>query len=254
MNPIRVTVFCEHNQDRSEPVKSVYPRGMHAAIAAGFTEEEGFLVRVATQEMEDHGLSDAVLDATDVLVWWSHLDNALIDDRVAGAVCTRVARDGMGFIALHSASFSKPWQRLLGLEYDGGAWGRYRTLPEGERQRLWVVAPDHPICRGIEDCIEIPRDEMYGEPMLMPEPDKLLLISWWEGGEVCRSGTLFERGRGKIFGFTAGHEAFPVYYQKEVRRLLRNAARYLSRPDTLTVKRAGGHLGSEPREPFGRRS
>lgn len=253
MNDIRVTVFCEHRQDRFEPVKSVYPDGMHAAIAEAFLNEPGFQVTIATQDMPSHGLTEEVLNRTDVLVWWSHLDNNQLDDAVADEVCRRVVRDGMGFIALHSASFSKPWQRLLGTEYEAGEWGRFRTMPKGEKERLWVVAPGHPICEGIGDCIEIPRDEMYGEPLLIPEPDKLLFIAWWEGGDVCRSGTLFERGRGKIFGFTPGHEEFPIYYQPEIRRVLRNAARFLTPPGGAKALAGEGHLSGAAREDLSHR-
>lgn len=253
MSEIRVTIFCEHNQDRHEPVKSIYPEGMHAAIAEAFYEAGGFKVTIATHDMPQHGLTREVLAQTDVLIWWSHLDNNELDDEVADEVCKRVVRDGMGFVALHSASFSKPWQRLLGIEYAAGEWGRFRTMPQGEKARLWVIAPGHPICQGVGDCIEIPRDEMYGEPMLIPEPDKLLFIAWWEGGDVCRSGSLFERGRGKIFGFTPGHETFPVYYQPEVRRVLVNAARYLAPPPGLALGEGEGHLSGEPREDLSHR-
>jgi trehalose utilization protein len=253
MADIRVTIFCEHNQDRYEPVKSVYPDGMHAAIAGAYDEESGFRVTIATQDMPEHGLSKEVLNETDVLIWWSHIDNNLLSDAVANEVCKRVVRDGMGFVALHSACYSKPWQRLLGIEYEAGEWGRFRTMPKGEKERLWVVTPGHAICEGIGDCIEIPQDEMYGEPMLMPDPDKLLFIAWWEGGDVCRSGTLFERGRGKIFGFTPGHETFPIYYQPEIRQVLRNAARFLARPSGLRISAGEGHLSGEPREDLSHR-
>lgn len=253
MNEIRVTIFCEHHQDRFEPVKNVYPNGMHAAIAAAFAEEPSFRLTIATQDMPSHGLTKEVLEHTDVLIWWSHLDNNLLDDAVADEVCRRVVRDGMGFVALHSASFSKPWQRLLGIEYEAGEWGRFRTMPKGERERLWIVAPGHPICEGLEDFIEIPQDEMYGEPMLIPEPNKLLFIAWWEGGDVCRSGTLFERGRGKIFGFTPGHEEFPIYDQPEIHRVLRNAARFLAPPGGARKRAGEGHLSGEALEDLSHR-
>ncbi|MCR8660394.1 ThuA domain-containing protein [Paenibacillus endoradicis] len=247
MRKIRVTVFCEHNQDKYEPVKSVYPDGMHTAIAEAFEDSE-FEVTIATQDMPLHGLSDEVLNNTDVLFWWSHIDNNLLDDGVANAVCKRVVQDGMGFVALHSATFSKPWQRLLGIEFEAGEWGRFRTMPKGEKERLWVIAPGHPICQGITDCIEIPKDEMYGEPMIIPDPDKLLFIAWWEGGDVCRSGVLYDRGRGKVFGFTPGHETFPIYYQEEIRKVLRNAARFMAPDPQMIIQSGEGHLSGDPRE------
>jgi len=253
LRQIKVTIFCEHNQDRYEPIKSVYPEGMHNAIAKAFENKEKFKVTLATQDMPRHGLTREVLNNTDVLVWWSHLDNQKLDDEVADEVCLHVVRDGIGFIALHSASFSKPWQRLLGIEYAAGEWGRFRTMPQGEKERLWVIAPGHPICQGIQDYIEIPQDEMYGEPMLMPDPDKLLFIAWWEGGDVCRSGSLFERGRGKIFGFTPGHEAFPIFFQPQIQRVLQNAVNFLAPQEGLYKGNGEGHLSGEPCEDLSHR-
>lgn len=107
---IRVTVFNEHNQDREEPVKSIYPEGIHAAIAEAFAGYDEFEVTVATQDMPSHGLTEEVLAATDVLIWWSHIDNADFDETIAERVCYHVVNRGMGFVALHASIFSKPWQ------------------------------------------------------------------------------------------------------------------------------------------------
>lgn len=153
---IKITIFCEHNQDRYEPVRSVYPKGIHGALAEAFEEEEGFAVHIATQDMPEHGLTEEVLENTDVLVWWSHLDNPLFDDAVADRVCRHVVGRGMGFLCLHSSVFSKPWQRMLGIYYDAGLWGRFRTMPQGEKERLWTIAPGHPITDGLEESILIP--------------------------------------------------------------------------------------------------
>jgi trehalose utilization protein len=246
---IHLTVFCEHNQDRFEPVLSVYPKGIHSALAQGFLEDDAFEVRIATQDMPEHGLSQEVLDQTDVIVWWSHIDGMKFDEVVADRVCKRVVEGGMGFIALHSSIFSKPWQKMVGIFYDTGAWGRYRATPKGERSRLWVVEPGHPILNGIQDCIELPQDEMYGEPLFVTTPDKVIMIAWWEGGEVCRSGCIYERGRGKLFMFTPGHEEFPIYYREDIRALLRNAARWMAPdPGMCIPPRTDEHLCGLPRE------
>ena len=250
---INVTVWCEHNQDRREPVLSVYPQGMHVAIAEGFLEDPAFEVRTATQDQPEYGLGGDVLANTDVLVWWSHLDNNEFDDGMANRICERVINDGMGLIVLHSATFSKPWQKLMGIYPQPGGWGRFRTMPKGEKERLWVIAPGHPIVEGIEDCIEIPQDEMYGEPLLIPDPDKIVFLAWWEGGDVCRSGCVFDRGRGKIFQFTPGHETFPIFYQKEIRLVLRNAAKWLAPASIRTASKNREHLDGRPREDLSHR-
>lgn len=251
---IKVTVFCEHNQDRYEPVKSVYPKGIHGALAEAFEEEEGFAVHIATQDMPDHGLTEEVLESTDVLVWWSHLDNPLFDDAVADRVCRHVVGRGMGFLCLHSSVFSKPWQRMLGIYYDAGLWGRFRTMPQGEKERLWTIAPGHPITDGLEESILIPQDELYGEPQLIPEPDQTIFLAWWEGGDASRAGCVFYRGRGKLFQFTPGHEQFPIYYQPEIRKILRNSARFLAPSETINPMPVGtDHLNGDPKEDLSHR-
>lgn len=254
MRTIKVTIFSEHNQDRYEPVKSVYPDGIHGALAEAFREEAGFTVKIATQDMPEHGLTEEVLSDTDVLVWWSHLDNPKFSDEVADRVCRHVVGRGMGFLCLHSSVFSKPWQKMLGIYYDAGAWGRFRTMPKGEKERLWVIAPGHPIVDGLNESIDIPQDELYGEPQLIPEPDQTVFLAWWEGGDASRSGCVFCRGRGKLFQFTPGHEEFPIYYQKEIRQILRNSVRFLAPSEAINaMPLAEGHLNGDPKEDLSHR-
>ena len=88
------------------------------------------------------------------------------------------------------------------------------------------MAPGHPIVEGLSEYIEIPHEEMYGERFEIPDPDKLIFISWFEGGEVFRSGCCYERGKGKVFYFRPGHEAYPVYYQPEILRVIKNAVNW----------------------------
>lgn len=57
----------------------------------------------------------------------------------------------------------------------------------------------HPIAQGLGECLEIDQTEMYGEPFAVPEPMETLFVSWYEGGEVFRSGMTWRRGAGKIF-------------------------------------------------------
>ena len=88
---------------------------------------------------------------------------------------------------------------------------------------MWVVNPGHPIARGIGEYFEIPSAETYGEPFDIPEPDSLVFVSWFEGGEVFRSGCCFKRGRGKIFYFRPGDQDYPIFHQQEVLRVIGNA-------------------------------
>ena len=223
MNPTRqlnVTVWNENRHEKKDPiVAGLYPQGIHGAIAGCLGAQADLSVRVATQDEADNGLPDSVLNTTDVLLWWGHLAHHEVDDEIAEKVYQRVM-NGMGFIVLHSANSAKPFRKLMGTS--GAA--RWREM--GEKHRLWVVAPAHPIAEGFGNYFEIPHEEMYGEYFDIPTPDDLIFISWVQGGEVFRSGCCWQRGRGKIFYFQPGHETYPVYHQAEVQRVLVNAVRW----------------------------
>jgi trehalose utilization protein len=76
---------------------------------------------------------------------------------------------------------------------------------------------------------------MYGEHFDIPEPDELVFISSFSGGEVFRSGCCFRRGNGRIFYFSPGHETQPVYHLSGVRRVLANAVLWAHNPAASSV-------------------
>ena len=212
----RVTVWTEHRQDVEEAeVRAVYPDGIHAAIAEGL-RDAGFDVRTAHLDEPDQGLSEAVLADTDVLTWWGHVAHADVDDAVVARVQRRVL-DGMGLIVLHSGHHSKIFRRLMGTS------GDLKWREGGENERVWIVDPGHPIATGLDESFLIEEEEMYGEFFDIPAPDRLVLISWFAGGEVFRSGCCYTRGRGRIFYFRPGHETYPTYFRPAVRRVIANA-------------------------------
>jgi trehalose utilization protein len=152
---------------------------------------------------------------TDVLIWWGHAVHHEVKDEIVDRAHQRVL-DGMGLIALHSGHFSKIFKKLMGTSCDL----KWREI--GEKERIWVIDPSHPIAADLPECFEIPHEEMYGERFDIPAPDELVFVSWFEGGEVFRSGCCWHRGRGKVFYFRPGHESFPIYYQKEVLKVIEN--------------------------------
>ena len=230
---MNITVWNEYRHElKDEAVRKVYPDGIHQALADHLATHDGFEVRTATLDEPEHGLSQSVLDSTDVLLWWGHMAHNDVGDEVAERVQSAVQR-GMGLIALHSAHFSKPLKRLLGTTC-GLSWRE-----DEMHERVWVVDPTHPVAAGIDRYFEIPHTEMYGEFFDVPTPDELVFISWFAGGEVFRSGMVWKRGRGRIFYFRPGHETFPIYYQKEVLRVIVNACRYLAPRETATVTGIG---------------
>jgi trehalose utilization protein len=217
---IRVTVWNENRHEKSDPkVGAVYPKGIHGAIAEGLQTESDMVVRTATLDEPEHGLTDSVLASTDVLTWWGHMAHDQVKDEIAEKVKKRVL-EGMGLIVLHSGHLSRPFVKLMGTSC------MLRWREAGEKERVWVVEQSHPIVLGLEPFFEIPHEEMYGERFDIPNPDATVLISWFAGGNVFRSGCTFTRGRGRIFYFRPGHETFPAYFQPEIRAVIRNAVRW----------------------------
>ena len=219
MGALRVLVWNEGRHEKKDAVvAAVYPNGLHGAIADGL-RAAGFDVRTATLDEPEHGLSDAALAETEVLVWWGHMAHGEVQDAIVDRVQARVLA-GMGLIVLHSGHHSKIFKRLMGTSCNL----KWREI--GEKERLWVVNPAHPIADGLPDQFVIPHEEMYGEPFGIPEPDSLVFVSWFQGGDVFRSGCCYYREQGKIFYFRPGHETFPTYYQTEVRHVIANAVRW----------------------------
>jgi len=218
--PIRVTVWNEGRHEKThEAVKRVYPDGMHAVIAKHLAAQEDLTVRTATLDQPEHGLTEAVLAETDVLTWWGHMAHQDVQEEIVSRVQARVL-GGMGLIVLHSAHFSKIFQRLMGTTCN------LMWREANEKTRLWVVAPNHPIATGLGPYFELPHEEMYGEFFDIPAPDELVLVSWFAGGEIFRSGCCFNRGHGRIFYFQPGHETYPTYYDGNVMKVITNAVRW----------------------------
>ena len=140
-------------------------------------------------------------------------------------LCT-VVLGGMGLVLLHSAHASKIFARLLGTRTTALTWHE-----DAERQRVFTVLPSHPISAGLPPYFDIAEDESYGEYFDIPQPDELVFITVSEGMDALRSGCCFYRGKGRIFYFSSGHETYPVYYQKEVQKVILNAVRWAA-PDS----------------------
>ena len=231
---MRITIWNEFFAERQSPsacgfdhdVRQVYPDGIHAALAVGLGAFDDVEVRTATLDEPEHGLTEAVLDATDVLFWWGHFRHAEVADTVVDRV-ERQVHGGLGLVLLHSASSAKIFKRLLGTV--GGMHG----WRHGDRELMWTVDPAHPIARGVPVPLVIEHDEMYAEPFNIPRPDDVIFISSFTGGEVLRSGVTWRRGMGRIFYFEPGHEEYPVYRDPDVLHVLHNAAVWAARPAGL---------------------
>ncbi len=252
---IRVTVWGENvHEQTNEAVKKIYPDGIHAVIAAGLNEDPELKASTATLQEPEHGLTEAVLDATDVLTWWGHCAHGDVEDAIVDRVQKRVL-EGMGLIVLHSGHYSKIFKRMMGTTCSL-CWRE-----AGEKERLWVCNPAHPITQGIDGYFELPHTEMYGEPFGIPTPDEQIFISWFQGGEVFRSGATWKRGNGNIFYFRPGHETYPIYYDDNVKLVLKNGVKWAANasrwqddcpnvppekaPEPITVQGEGLHRPGE---------
>lgn len=219
---IRVTVWGEYRHEKQNPkVAALYPHGMHQTIADALARigPADQVVRTATLDQPLHGLDDAVLEQTDVLIWWGHMAHHEVSDDVVARVRQRVL-EGMGLVVLHSGHYSKIFKALMG-DTCSLTW-REAT----DKERLWVTCPSHPIAQGLPPYFEIAAEEMYGEPFGIPTPDELIFISWFTGGEVFRSGATWRRGHGKIFYFRPGHETYPTYHHPLVQQVIANGVRW----------------------------
>jgi trehalose utilization protein len=220
MMKLKVTVWNEYlHEVEDEKIGKLYPKGIHGCIAE-FLEKAGMKTHTATLREPEHGLTDDVLNETDVLVWWGHMAHQEVDDKIVEKIYRRVL-SGMGLIVLHSGHASKIFGKVCGTDT-----GTLKWREVGEKEILWVVNPSHPIVDGLPEKIIIPQEEMYGEFFCIPSPDELVFISWFEGGEVFRSGICYHREKGKIFYFRPGHETYNAYYLPEVQQVIINAVKW----------------------------
>ncbi|CAG7615422.1 ThuA domain-containing protein [Paenibacillus allorhizosphaerae] len=241
---IQVTVWNEFwHEQHQDNIKAVYPEGIHQVIANHLQKQPDMEVRTATLYDPEHGLPDEVIERTDVLIWWSHLKHGEVPDDLVDKMYRRVIA-GMGTIFLHSSAGSKLFKRLMGTA------GGHKWREAHEKERLWVLKTGHPIVDGVPEYFELPEEEMYGEYWDIPEPDELILASWFEGGEIFRSGITYTRGRGRLFYFRPGHEEYPSYYNGNVLKIIENATRWtapLASPPDVT---SGNVRSIEPIDGF----
>jgi len=233
MSKVRVVVWNEFRHEKKNPVvKKVYPKGMHDVIAKGLNKDKNIKATLAELDEPEHGLTEEVLKNTDVLIWWGHGAHKEVNDEIVDRV-QKYILNGMGLIVLHSGHFSKIFRKMMGTSC-------ILTWREaGEKERLWVTQPGHPIAEGLPEYFELKHEEMYGEFFDVPHPEALVFVSWFKGGEVFRSGCCYTRGKGKIFYFRPGHETHPTYYDKNIQQVLKNAVKWAA-PVKNSPKIPGG--------------
>jgi trehalose utilization protein len=221
---IRAVVWNENRHEQTHAaIRAIYPKGIHGAVADAIGEVEGVSATTATLDEPEHGLTVERLAKTDVLFWWGHAAHGEVKDEIVDRVVRRVW-EGMGLVILHSGHFSKPFKRLMGTPC------ALKWREAGERERLWTINPRHPIAAGLPEHFELENEEMYGEQFSVPEPLETVFISWFQGGEVFRSGLTWRRGAGNIFYFRPGHETYPTYHDANVQKVISNSVKWAYNP------------------------
>ena len=108
---MKISIFNEYLHEKTdEHVRSVYPEGIHGALASFLQEDNS--IRIFTLDNVNE-ITKEVLDNTDVMLWWGHMGHDKVPDEVAICVKEAVLR-GMGIVFLHSAHHSKPFRLLMG--------------------------------------------------------------------------------------------------------------------------------------------
>jgi trehalose utilization protein len=236
---VRVLVWDEN--DPHVPSR-VYPRSIRGAVAEGLVEAGSGQLQIREVHLDEagQGVSDKRLDAADALIWWGHKRHGDVLEETADRIVERVRRGDLGFIALHSAHYSKPFRRLLGCTgHLRGGWSE-----EMEPESIRVCAPEHPLARGVED-FRLPEEEFYGAPFETAPPETVVFQSYFEKtGRYFPSGLCWRVGagadptgpvtpagqgigRGKVFYFCPGHETVPTFFDSNVKRILLNAVRWV---------------------------
>lgn len=217
--PIRVLCWSERTEK-----ESAYPNGINGAVSEALNEAGGFETRVARLQDDGQGLSEEQLAWADVLTWFGHGRHRDVDDTNVERIVRHIRERGMGFIPLHSSHYSKPFKQVLNHSGDLGGWRE-----DGRPSIVYCCQPDHPIAKGIDRLFIVPQEEMYCEPFGITPPDELVFISSYGHGEVFRSGCCWYVDNGRVFYLQPGHETYPVYYQKELKKILVNAARWAAK-------------------------
>ena len=215
---MKVTVWNENQHEKKDPrVLEYYPGGLHGYIA-NFLKCDDIEVRTATLDDEECGLTDEVLADTDVLVWWGHRAHDQVPDEVVDRV-QKYVLSGMGLVVLHSGHHSKIFRRLMGTTCN-------LKWRDNTHERIWTIKPNHPIAEGVDETFVLDPEEMYGESFDIPNPEEIIFMGWFDGGEVFRSGCTWTRGHGKIFYFQPGHETNKSFQNANVQRIIKNAVKW----------------------------
>ncbi|GJM82008.1 hypothetical protein HMSSN139_45040 [Paenibacillus sp. HMSSN-139] len=211
---IQVTVWNEYRHEKTDKaVQDMYPEGIHGQLAK-FLGEDQFKVKTATLDEPEHGLTEEVLEDTDVLIWWGHMAHDEVRDEIVERVHKRVL-EGMGLVVLHSGHFSKIFKKLMGTSCD------LKWREDGKHCRIWNVNPSHPIAEGIGDFIELDKEEMYGEHFDIRRRTNWFLSAGSREAKSSAAAVLFVVGTGRSSISNPDMKPIQAIITKKCKRSLR---------------------------------
>ena len=80
--PIRVTFWHEFRHEKTKPeAKALYPEGIHAYLKS-VLECDDIQFTLAALDDPNQGITDELLENTDVLMWWGHVAHKEVDDEL----------------------------------------------------------------------------------------------------------------------------------------------------------------------------
>ncbi len=211
-NKLRVLCWSEQTEPRE-----IYPTGISGALANHLNKQKNIEAKLAQISDPGLGLTEEALNNTDVLIWFGHKRHNDVPDEVVNRVVKHIRERGMGFIALHSAHFSKPLKAALQAT---GSWSSYVNFAKPEQ--VWVVLPKHPIAKGIQD-FTVPKTEIYTEPFDVPTPEAVIMEGTWETGHRNREVMVWTLDKGRFVYIRPGHEEFPIFFMPEMQKLVHNS-------------------------------
>ena len=107
--PIRVVVWDERQPRQQE----AYANFLGNEIAANLESRGGLEVRSVGLDDPEQGLSGAILDGCEVLIWWGHARHGEISPQTGKEIVARISSGRLSLIVLHSAHWSTPFVEAM---------------------------------------------------------------------------------------------------------------------------------------------
>jgi trehalose utilization protein len=107
--PIRILVWDEQQPSQKE----AYENFLGNQIAKHLQSKPGLQVRTASIDDGEQGLSPALLDFAQVIVWWGHVRHPEIKSELGLDIVRRVRSGQCNLVAVHSAHWSTPFMEAM---------------------------------------------------------------------------------------------------------------------------------------------